>query len=195
MFIIFYGPEGSGKSTQAKMLADKLQLPNLGSGNLVRKYSAEDKGLMGNVCREALAKGHYVADSEMFVLWKMRLKEADVQNGFIIDGFPRNHTQSLFLADKLEKYNKQVNFVFYLEVSEAESIKRLSKRARKNPDGSLHDTPEKIKERLKIYHQQEADVLKFYQEEGLLKKINGEQTIDQIHQDIIKHIEVNHASS
>lgn len=195
MFIIFYGPEGSGKSTQAKMLADKLQLPNLGSGDLVRKYAAEDKGLMGNVCREALAKGHYVADSEMFVLWKMRLKEADVQNGFIIDGFPRNHTQSLFLADKLEKYGKQVNFVFYLEVSEAESIKRLSKRARKNPDGSLHDTPEKIKERLKIYHQQEADVLKLYQEEGLLKKINGEQTIDQIHQDIIKHIEVNHASS
>lgn len=195
MFIIFYGPEGSGKSTQAKMLADKLNLPNLGSGDLVRKYATEDKGLMGNVCREALAKGHYVADSEMFVLWKMRLKEADVQNGFIIDGFPRNHTQALFLADKLEKYGKQINFVFYLDVSEAESIKRLSKRARKNPDGSLHDTPEKIKERLKIYHQQEADVLKLYQQEGLLKKINGEQTIDQIHQDIIKHIKTKHASS
>jgi len=195
MFIIFYGPEGSGKSTQAKMLADKLQLPNLGSGDLVRKYATEDKGLMGNICRETLAKGHYVADSEMFVLWKMRLKEADVQNGFIIDGFPRNHTQALFLADKLEKYGKQINFVFYLDVSEAESIKRLSKRARKNPDGSLHDTPEKIKERLKIYHQQEADVLKLYQQEGLLKKINGEQTIDQIHQDIIKHIKTKHASS
>jgi adenylate kinase len=195
MFIIFYGPEGSGKSTQAKILADKLNLPNLGSGDLVRKYATEDKGLMGNVCREALAKGHYVADSEMFVLWKMRLKEADVQNGFIIDGFPRNHTQALFLADKLEKYGKQINFVFYLDVSEAESIKRLSKRARKNPDGSLHDTPEKIKERLEIYHDQEADVLKFYQEKSLLKKINGEQTIDQIHQDIIKHIKAKHDSS
>jgi adenylate kinase len=195
MFIIFYGPEGSGKSTQAKMLTAKLKLPYLGSGDLVRKYSQKDQGIMGDICRESLSKGHYVADSEMFVLWKQRLKEADVQNGFIIDGFPRNHTQALFLNEKLEKYGKQVNFVFYLGISEPESIKRLLKRARKNPDGGLHDTEEKIKERLKIYHQQEADVLKFYQEQGLLNKINGEQTIETIHQDIVKVIESNHASA
>jgi len=195
MFIIFYGPEGSGKSTQAKLLAAKLKLPYLGSGDLVRKYSQEDQGIMGDICRESLSKGHYVADSEMFVLWKQRLKEADVQNGFIIDGFPRNHTQALFLNEKLEKYGKQVNFAFYLSISEPESIKRLLKRARKNPDGGLHDTEEKIKERLKIYHQQEADVLKFYQEEGLLNKINGEQTIEVIHQEIVKVIESNHASA
>ncbi len=195
MFIIFYGPEGSGKSTQAKLLAAKLKLPYLGSGDLVRKYSQEDQGIMGDICRESLSKGHYVADSEMFVLWKQRLKEADVQNGFIIDGFPRNHTQALFLNEKLEKYGKQVSFAFYLSISEPESIKRLLKRARKNPDGGLHDTEEKIKERLKIYHQQEADVLKFYQEESLLNKINGEQTIEVIHQDIVKVIESNHASA
>lgn len=195
MFIIFYGPEGSGKSTQAKLLAAKLKLPYLGSGDLVRKYSQEDQGIMGDICRESLSKGHYVADSEMFVLWKQRLKEADVQNGFIIDGFPRNHTQALFLNEKLEKYGKQVSFAFYLSISEPESIKRLLKRARKNPDGGLHDTEEKIKERLKIYHQQEADVLKFYQEEGLLNKINGEQTIEVIHQEIVKVIESNHASA
>ena len=186
MFIIFYGPEGSGKSTQAKMLAEKLKLPYLGSGDLVRKCAKEDKGIMGDVCRACFTKGHYVADSEMFVLWKARLKEPDVQAGFIIDGFPRNHTQSLFLAEKLDKYEKKVNYVFYLDVSEQESIKRLLKRGRKGPDGSLHDSEEKIKSRLKIYQEQEKDVLNFYEEENLLKKINGEQTIDQIHQDILK---------
>ena len=62
MFIIFYGPEGSGKSTQAKMLAKDLQLPYLGSGDLVRKYAAEDQGIMGEICRESLSLGHYVAD-------------------------------------------------------------------------------------------------------------------------------------
>lgn len=189
MFIIFYGPEGSGKSTQAKMLAEKLKLPYLGSGDLVRKYSAEDKGIMGDICRESLSKGYYVADSEMFVLWKGRLKESDVQDGFIIDGFPRNHAQAMFLADKLDKYGTKINMVFYLEVSEAESIKRLLARKRTNPDGSLHDTPEKISQRLKMYTEQEADVLKFYAEQGLLKKINGEQTIEAIFKDITTSID------
>jgi len=192
MFIIFYGSEGCGKTTQAKLLAEKLNLPYLGSGNLVRKYADEDKGVMGDICRESLGKGYYVADSEMFVLWKQRLKEPDVQNGFVIEGFPRNHTQALFLAEKLDKYQKKVSFVFYLEVSEEESIKRLTKRARKNPDGSLHDSQEKIKQRLKIYHAQEADVLKFYQEQGLLTKVNGELTIEQIHQDILQKIKQKH---
>jgi len=184
MFIIFYGPEGSGKSTQAKMLAEKLKLPYLGSGDLVRKYAEQDKGIMGDICREALSVGHYVADSEMFVLWKVRLKEADVVDGFILDGFPRNKSQALFLAEKLDKYGKKLNLVFYLEVSEAESIKRLAKRGRTNPDGSLHDTPEKIASRLKIYREQEADVLNFYKEQGLLKTINGEQSIEAIFKDI-----------
>ena len=189
MFIIFYGPEGSGKSTQAKMLAEKLKLPYLGSGDLVRHYAAADKGIMGDICRESLSKGYYVADSEMFVLWKVRLKEPDVQSGFIIDGFPRNSSQALFLADKLEKYGTTVNFVFYLQVSEAVSMERLLKRARRNPDGSLNDTPEKIKTRLKMYSDQEADVLKFYEEQGLLRKINGEQTIEKIFADICQVIE------
>jgi len=185
MFIIFYGPEGSGKSTQAKMLAEKLKLPYLGSGDLVRQYSAEDKGIMGDICRESLSLGHYVADSEMFVLWKQRLKDPDVQEGFIIDGFPRNHSQALFLSEKLEKYHKTVNHVFYLAVSEAESVKRLLARGRTNPDGVLHDSPEKISQRLKMYAEQEADVLKFYEEAGRLHKINGEQTIEQIFKDIL----------
>ncbi len=188
MFIIFYGAEGSGKSTQAKMLAQKLNLPYLGSGDLVRDYAVKDQGKLGDICRQALAAGRYVADSEMFVLWKARLKEADVQSGFVIDGFPRNHTQALFLNEKLEKYGHKIDYVFYLWVSIAESVKRLLKRGRVNPDGSLADSEERIKSRLKLYQEQEADVLKFYQEEGLLKKINGEQTIEAIHQDILKII-------
>lgn len=178
--IIFYGPEGSGKTTQGRALSEKLSVPHLVSGDLVRWGAAEDKGMIGDVCRESLAKGYYVADTEMFVLWKNRLKQPDTKKGWVIDGFPRNLTQAEFLADKLEKYGKKVDLVFYLKVSEEESMRRLLKRGRKNPDGSTNDTEELIKERLRRYKAEEADVLNYYSQMGILVEIDGERGIDEI---------------
>jgi adenylate kinase len=189
MYIIIYGPEGSGKTTQGKLLAGKLKLPFLVSGDLVRKYAAEDKGIMGEICKGAIRQGHYVADLEMFVLWKQRLKEADVEDGFIIDGFPRNMAQALFLDDKLSKYGKQASMVLHLEVREKISIERLLKRGRKNPDGSLADSPENIRERLRRYKAEEKDVLEFYRQRGVLKEIDGERSIEEIHQEIMEKVQ------
>ena len=186
--IIFYAPEGAGKSTQAKMLAEKLGVPCLISGDLVRWGAEFDKGLIGDVCREALAKGYYVADSEMFVLWKGRLKQDDTKNGWVIDGFPRNMTQAEFLADKVEKYGKKIDIVFYLKVSEEVSMSRLLKRGRKNPDGSTNDTEELIRERLRRYKAEEADVLAHYKKQGVLVEINGEQDVEAVHQEIMSHV-------
>jgi adenylate kinase len=188
MHIIFYGSEGSGKTTQGKLLSEKLKIPHLVSGDLVRFYAKNDKGIMGEICREALHKGHYVADSEMFVLWKNRLKRSDVNDGWVIDGFPRNMDQVKFLEEKLEKYNKKEDIVFFLQVREKVSIQRLLKRGRRNPDGSLHDSPEKIRERLRRYKLEEKKVLEFYKKRGVLQVINGEQTIEKIHQNIMERI-------
>jgi adenylate kinase len=188
MYLIFYGPEGSGKTTQAKLLSKKKNLPYLGSGDLVRKYAQEDKGIMGEICRQSLKKGHYVGDSEMFVLWKNRLKDPEVQDGWILDGFPRNPTQAGFLADKLDKYNQKLSAVFYIYVSEKESIKRLLKRGRKSPDGSLHDSKKRIRERLRIYKKGEQGVLDLYKKKKLLQTVNGERTINQIHLDIWQRV-------
>ncbi len=190
MYFIFYGPEGSGKSTQAKMLAQELKLPYLSSGDLVRKYAAEDKGIMGEVCREALGLGHYVADSEMFVLWKHQLKQPEVEHGWVMEGFPRNISQAEFLNEKLEKYGKTISAVFYLKVSEEISLQRLLKRARRNPDGSVHDTEEKIRERLKIYAESEAAVLDFYRKKNFLVEINGEKSIEEIFRDIVEKVKI-----
>lgn len=189
MHIVFYGPEGSGKGTQAKLLAEKLGLPILTSGDLVRDAAANDKGIIGEVCRRTLAEGKYVADSEMFVLWKWRLKEDDAKDNWIMDGFPRNIEQAKFLDEKLDKYGYKVDKVFYLNLSEEESYKRLIKRGRPLHEGSneLHDSPERIKQRLGIYKQGEKDVLEYYRQKGVLIEVNADQSVEEVHAAIMAH--------
>lgn len=193
MHIVFYGPEGSGKGTQARLLADALHLPILTSGDLVRDAAANDKGIIGEVVRQSLKEGKYVADSEMFVLWKWRLKEEDAKGGWIMDGFPRNVEQAIFLDDKVDKYGYKVDKVFYLNLSEEESYRRLIKRGRPLHEGSdeLHDSPERIKSRLTIYKEGEKDVLEFYRQKGALVEINADQSIEDVHKDIMKQVNGN----
>jgi adenylate kinase len=193
MHIVFYGPEGSGKGTQAKLLAQVLNLPILTSGDLVRDAAANDKGIIGEVCRQALEEGKYVADSEMFVLWKWRLKEEDAKGGWIMDGFPRNVEQAKFLDDKIDKYGYRVEKVIYLNLGEAESLKRLLARARPLHPGSIEsgDTPERIKMRLGMYKDGEKDVLDYYRARGVLIEINAEQPIEKVHEDIMRNIQAN----
>lgn len=192
MHIVFYGPEGSGKGTQAKLLSETLKLPILTSGDLVRDAASNDRGIIGEVCRQALTEGKYVADSEMFVLWKWRLKEDDASDNWIMDGFPRNVEQAKFLTEKLDKYGYAVDKVFYLNLSEDESYRRLIKRGRPLHPGSneLHDSPERIKQRLEIYKEGEKDVLEYYRKRGVLTEVNADQSIDVVHKEIMKNFQV-----
>ena len=189
MHIVFFGPEGSGKGTQAELLAKKLSLPILTSGDLVRDAAANDKGIIGEVVRQSLREGKYVADSEMFVLWKWRLKDEDAEGGWIMDGFPRNVEQAKFLDDKIDKYGYRIEKVFYLNLSEEESYRRLIKRGRPLHPGSneLHDSPERIKQRLQIYKEGEAAVLDYYKKQGVLSVVDADQSIEEVHRDIMTH--------
>jgi adenylate kinase len=191
MHIIFYGPEGSGKGTQAKLLAEKLHYPILESGGLVRDAAANDKGIIGIVCKQSLEEGKYVANSEMEVLWKWRLKEEDAKGAWIMDGFPRNIEQARFLDEKMDKYGYKVEMVIYLKLSEEESYKRLLARSRRVYSGSSenHDSPERIKNRLEMYEENEKAVLDFYREKGVLVEIDGNQTVEIVHQAIMVEVE------
>jgi len=189
MHIVFYGPEGSGKGTQAKLLADELHIPILTSGDLVRDAAENDKGIIGEVCRQSLQEGKYVANSEMEVLWKWRLKEDDAKGAWIMDGFPRNIDQAKFLDDKIDKYGYKVEVVLFLSLPEEVSYERLIKRARPLHSGSteLHDSPERIKSRLDIYKQSEKEVLDYYRSKGVeLAEIDANKSIEEVHADIMK---------
>lgn len=188
MHIVFYGPEGSGKGTQAKLLSEELSIPILTSGDLVRDAAVNDKGIIGAVCRQALEEGKYVADSEMEVLWKWRLKEEDAKGAWIMDGFPRNVEQAKFLDDKIDKYGYKVELVFFLDLPDDVSFERLIKRGRPLHAGSteLHDSPERIRSRLAIYNQGERDVLAYYKTtDAKLVHVNANQTIEKVHRDIM----------
>lgn len=172
------------------MLGEKLHLPILTSGDLVRDAAATDDGVIGETCRKALSEGRYVADSEMFVLWKRRLKQPDAAKGWIMDGFPRNIDQAKFLDEKAKKYGYRVDRVINLKLSQEESVRRLVARARPLHPGSteLHDSPERIQKRLSVYHENEQSVLQYYKHQGILAEINGEQTPQQVHRDILAAI-------
>jgi adenylate kinase len=191
MHIVFYGPEGSGKGTQAKLLADELHIPILTSGDLVRDAAVNDKGIIGEVCRQAVSEGKYVANSEMEVLWKWRLKEDDAKGAWIMDGYPRNVDQAIFLDDKVDKYGYKVEFVFFLKLPEEVSYERLIKRGRPTYPGSteLHDSPERIKSRLAIYKEGEKEVLEYYKTKDVhLVEIDANRTVEEVHKEIMTHI-------
>lgn len=191
MHIIFYGPEGSGKGTQAKFLSKKFNIPVLTSGDLVRDAAEKDTGIIGDACRDALSQGKYVGDSEMFVLWKRRLKEDDAKKDWIMDGFPRNVQQAKFLDKKLAKYGYDVEAVLYLVIPEEESLKRLLKRARPLHPGSteLHDSLARIKNRLKVFRDNEKPLLEYYKKRGILTQINGQQDPADVQKEILQKIQ------
>ncbi|MBI2039998.1 nucleoside monophosphate kinase [Candidatus Microgenomates bacterium] len=171
--ILFVGPQGSGKSTQARLLAQFLHLPYISTGDIFRRLRQENSE-EGRAIKQILDSGELVDDQITAELVKKGLKDIDVQNGFIMDGYPRTLEQIKFFDPGFDK-------VFYLKLSDEEALKRLLKRGRED------DTEDLIAERLRIYHEQTDPILDFYQKKGTLITIDGEGIIEQI-QDRIRRV-------
>ncbi|OGG04065.1 hypothetical protein A2W14_00590 [Candidatus Gottesmanbacteria bacterium RBG_16_37_8] len=193
MHLIIYGPEGSGKGTQGKLLAEKLNLEVYTSGDLVREKAKQESTQEGKICRQALLTGQYVPDNVMFKLWQEKLESKDALKGFILDGFPRNIHQAEFLFSVISKVNYDVDKFIYIKLSDEESLKRLLKRNRQVFEGSgvSHDTEERVKKRLQVYHQMEVDLVDFFRKKGLLVEIGGEQSVDNVFEEIKAKLNIN----
>ena len=193
MHIVIYGPEGSGKGTQAKLLSGKLGIPVYTTGDLVREAATNDKGSIGDLARKVLREGDYLSDAEMCQLLETKIKKSDTGGGFILDGFPRSLPQARFLMDLGAKLGFQLNAVIYLKLDNDVAIERLKRRKRKLYATSkiLHDDPERIRQRLAVYRKQEKGLLDFFKKKNLLLEIDGSRTRQQVHKEIISSLGIN----
>lgn len=170
MKIIFLGPQGSGKSTQAKSLAEFLGVPYIEMSQLLRiKMDGTDSDAIA--INKAMQEGTLVPDQIVTRLLHERLEDLDCKNGYILDGFPRSKEQ-------LEGLPLGIDKVFYITLTDEQSIERLLKR------GRADDSEQIIRRRLDIYHDLTEPVLLYFNEKGILTEINGEPSIEEISQEI-----------
>lgn len=174
MKLIFLGGQGSGKSTQAKMLAQNLGLPYIEMGQLFRDKAGENDTEAGEI-RSALETGDLVPDSIAVSTLKKRLAKSDCKIGFVLDGYPRNFAQ-------IEGLPKDINKVFYIKVSDDEAIRRLIDRGRHD------DSLDVITRRLELYHRETEPLLTYFKQENILEQVEGERPIEMIHKDIVKRL-------
>lgn len=171
--LIFLGPPGAGKGTQAKILAEHYKIPHISTGDILRQAIA-DKTPLGLQAQNYMDKGELVPDDLILGLIKERLSQSDTNNGWILDGFPRNLNQAKFLAELLAKMGQSVDYVINLDVPDRTLIERLLSRGRKD------DNQATIARRLEVYRQQTAPVIDFYAQTGHLKVVNGDQSMREV---------------
>lgn len=183
MNLIIMGPPGSGKSTQAKLLAKKLSLIYVSTGSILRKlYEAGDP--LGEEAEEYMSKGELVPSELMDEILLSWLDFQEEAQGFVFDGYPR----TLENVRSLEKsiLHQDPNRVIYIDVPEEVCIKRLLQRAK--IENRADDTPAVIKERLKEYHQETEPILDYYQQKNLLTKVDGRGLVETTHQNLVKNL-------
>jgi len=168
------GPQGSGKGTQAKLIAEAHAIPHVATGDILRAAVAEGTEL-GERVRPILEAGELVPDELMVALIRERLADED---GFVLDGFPRTLTQAEALDAMLDEIGKPLDAVLLLEVSDEVSTRRM--RGRAELEGRTDDTPETIAKRLRLYHELTRPVVERYRGAGFLVTIDGEQTVDAV---------------
>ncbi len=197
MIVVFLGPPGSGKGTQAKLLSKQKHWPQLSTGDMLRA-SIEKKTRLGEEAQAFMDQGKLVPDSVVIRLIEERNKESDCRLGFILDGFPRNISQAQALDQMLSRQMRKVDWVIFFDILDVELVKRFSGRRTCVQCGSMFhlesvpsklgnqcdqcggvlsqrpdDQPEVVEKRLAIYHEQTEPLVGFYSQQNKLKNLDA----------------------
>ncbi|RPI49399.1 MAG: adenylate kinase [Acidobacteria bacterium] len=171
MNLVFFGPPGAGKGTQADRFAERHGIPKISTGDMLRKAVAE-KTRVGALVRETLQAGALVGDDLIISLVAERLEEPDTANGFVLDGFPRTIPQAAALEAMLAERGGV--HVIALVVHADEVIRRLAVRGREDDEAFV------IKERLAVYSRETEPVLEFYRRRGGVTILDGNRPLDEV---------------
>jgi adenylate kinase len=174
MRILILGPQGSGKGTQAKIVADARGIPHVATGDILRQAVAEGTEL-GRRVQPVLERGDLVPDELMIDLIRERLEG---ERGFVLDGFPRTVAQAEALDAMLSEIGKPLDAVILLDVSDQVATARLHARAL--AEGRSDDSPEAIGNRLRLYHELTETAVARYRSNGTLVTVAGEGTVAEV---------------
>lgn len=208
MRVVLLGPPGAGKGTQAKMLEDELNIPQIASGDLLR-IAVRNKSPLGQEARRFMERGALVPDELVLRMIEERMRQSDTQGGFVLDGFPRTLPQAEALRLMLERTERPLDLVLALLVGDDEVVRRISgRRTCRNCGATYHlifdpprnlnvcdrcqgelyqrddDAEETVRNRLTAYHRQTKPLLEYYERQGLLKPIDGQDRVEVVHERI-----------
>ena len=175
--LIFLGPPGAGKGTQALALAEKLQIPHISTGDILRQ-GLTARSPLGIEAQSYMDRGELVPDNLVQAMVEERLQQSDISSGWILDGFPRTVSQAEFLAELLQKLAHGSVQVINLDVPDDILIERLLGRGR--PD----DTEDVIRRRLEVYHADTKPLIGFYRDRQQLVYVNGNQPLEAVNTDL-----------
>ena len=177
MRIVFIGPPGAGKGTQCKRLVERLGIPHLSTGEMLREAKAHDTALSRWIA-SYIDAGRLAPDHLVMRIVSQRLKSKDCVTGALFDGFPRTTIQAQLLDDFLVDQGLRLDMALELRVDEGILIDRLLKRAQS--EGRIDDNRETIHERMRVYHSQTAPLVDYYAKQGKLRVIDGMQEPDAV---------------
>jgi adenylate kinase len=187
MRIVLLGAPGSGKGTQAALLVEQLGVPHISTGVLLR--DAMKKGTeLGLKAKSIINRGELVPDDIMAGIIKERLSREDVAGGYILDGYPRNLSQARSLDKILERMVKPVDDVIQIDVDAEQTIKRLARRAKE--EGRVDDAEKTVQKRLRVYAEETAPVADYYAERGLLTRVLGDGSKQEVLQRILSLLNI-----
>jgi len=171
--LLFLGPPGAGKGTQAQRLAADRGLLHLSTGDLLRAEVAAGSDL-GKQAEAVMARGELVSDALVLAIVRSRLEGQPEDGGWLLDGFPRNLAQAEALAELLEDLGQPIELVVLMELEDGVLIQRLLSRGRADDNEAV------IRHRLEVYREQTAPLIRYYRDRGLLAGVAADGTMEEV---------------